>query len=144
MANNGIEAQKTWRGSAIKQRPPGLSTRYISAMARLGSGSLVPGCFFLVGVDARADQIRRHDPFERCFRRDEEKPPQRNDPNQVTPVVHDVEVEHHFDVAIGLQLGDGLADRPTRSGARARSAQLVRARPLCRDRVDPRRRRSSA
>src|SRR6266699_299401 len=41
MANNGIEAQKTWRGSAIKQRPPGFSTRYISAMARLGSGKMV-------------------------------------------------------------------------------------------------------
>src|SRR6266700_2992192 len=41
MADNGIEAQNTWRGSAIKQRPPGFSTRYISAIARFGSGKTV-------------------------------------------------------------------------------------------------------
>ena len=58
-----------------------------------------------------ADQVGRHDPLERRLRRDEQQPPQRDDADEVPPLVDDVEIEDHLDVAAALQLGDRLADR---------------------------------
>src|SRR5213078_1482494 len=41
IAKSGIDAQKAYRGSATKQRPPGFKTRYISAMTPACSGKIV-------------------------------------------------------------------------------------------------------
>ncbi len=71
----------------------------------------LPRHFLLVHVDAGADEVRGHDPLQRRLRRHQQQPPQRDHADQVAALVDDVEVEHHLDVAVALQLGDGLADR---------------------------------
>jgi hypothetical protein len=58
-----------------------------------------------------ADQVGRHDPLERCGRRHEEQPPQRDHSDEVPPHVDDVEVEDHLHVP-------GLLERRDRLGRR--------------------------
>ena len=67
--------------------------------------------FFLVGVHADADDVRRHDPLQRRLGRHQQQAPQRRDAHQVPPRVDDVEIEDHLHVARRLQLADPLAYR---------------------------------
>ena len=46
-------------------------------------GGDLPRDFFLVRVDAHADQIGRHDPLERRVRRHEQQPAQRDDADEM-------------------------------------------------------------
>ena len=68
----------------------------------------LPRDFFLVGVDADADELGRHDALERRLRRDEQQAAQRGDADQVAARIDDVEIEHHLDVARALQRRDRL------------------------------------
>ena len=74
-------------------------------------GRDLPRDLFLVHVHAGADQVRGHDPLERRLGRDQQQAAQRHDADQVPALVDDVEIEDHLDVAVALQLGDGLAHR---------------------------------
>ena len=81
----------------------------------------LPRDFFLVGVDARAVDVGRHDPLQRRVGRHEQQPAQRDDPDQVPPLVDDVEVEDHLDVARVLERRDRLRRRSDPPPARRRS-----------------------
>ncbi len=74
-------------------------------------GRDLPGDLFLIHLHAGADQIGGHDPLQRRLRRHEQQTPQRDDADEMTTLVHDVEIEDHLDVAAALNLGNGLADR---------------------------------
>ena len=69
----------------------------------------LPRHFFLVGVDARALDVGGHDALQRRIGGHQQQPSQRRDADEVPPLVDDVEVEHHLDVARRLNGGDRLA-----------------------------------
>src|SRR4029077_9579923 len=56
----------------------------------------LPRDLLLRRVHADANHLGRHDVLEPGLRRDEEEPSQRDDPNQVTAFVDDVQVERHL------------------------------------------------
>ena len=70
-----------------------------------------PRDLLLVHVHPDADDVRGHDPLERRGWRDEQQTPQRDDADEMTPRVDDVEIEDDLDVTRPLQRGDGLARR---------------------------------
>ena len=79
---------------------------------------------FLIGVDARAVDLAGHDALERRVRRHEQQPAQGHDADQVAPLVDDVEIEDHLDVA--RLCSAVIASPAVRSSARANTFGFIK------------------